>query len=289
MRKHLNFAFVFCMLAGGVVGASGGARAADMAVKAPVYKAPPVAVSDWTGWYVGLNAGGAIDNSRYELDPTGCFLTGCGVGGVAANPNRTFFGKFNNAAFTGGGQVGYNWQVGTWLWGLETDINYDGLSQTNSANTILTGPLAGANTLTSVSQRLDWFGTVRGRIGFVPSPTWLLYATGGLAYGHVSSSTNVLFPITCCGGDNYVGSGSTVRAGWTVGGGGEWMFMQNWSVKAEYLYVNLGSLTYNDACITPTAVCGTPFPTYSTRVSTREHVARLGINYHFGAPVVAKY
>jgi hypothetical protein len=59
------------------------------------------------------------------------------------------------------------------------------------------------------------------------------------------------------------------------------MFMQNWSVKAEYLYVNLGSFTYADPCITPIAVSGTPFPTYSTRVSTREHVARVGINYPF--------
>ena len=211
----------------------GAASAAEMAVKAPVYKAAAIATTDWTGWYVGLNAGGALNNSSYSLDPAGCFLTGCGVGGVAANPNRTFTGSLRNAAFTGGAQAGYNKQMGTWLWGVEADINYDGLNQTNAVNTILTGPLAGGNALNSLSQRLDWFGTVRGRLGYLPSPNLLLFVTGGLAYGHVSSSTNVLFPITCCAGDNYVGSASSVRAGWTVGGGGEWMIASHWSVKAD--------------------------------------------------------
>jgi outer membrane immunogenic protein len=271
------------------LGAANTAMAADMAIKAPV-KAAPVAVLDWTGWYVGLNAGGAWDNSGYKLDPAGCFITGCGVGGVAANPFRTFTGKLSNDGFTGGGQAGYNKQMGTWLWGFETDINYNGLNRTIAANTILTGPLAGANTLNSFSQRFDWFGTVRGRLGFLPTPNLLLYVTGGLAYGHVSSSTNVLFPVTCCGGDNYIGSSSTVRAGWTVGGGGEWMLSgSNWSIKAEYLYVDLGRTSYADPCFVPGVCSIVPPPAYRTSFTTREHVARLGVNYHFNAPVVAKY
>jgi outer membrane immunogenic protein len=287
VRRNLGWALASIIALG--FGGAGGAMAADMAAKAPAYRTGPAAVYDWTGWYVGLNIGGALNDSNYRLDPAGCFLTGCGVGGVAANSFRTFTGNFRDSAFTGGGQVGYNRQMGTWLWGFEADINYNGINQTISANNILTGPLVGANTLTSVQQRLDWFGTVRGRVGFLATPFLLLYGTGGLAYGHVSSSTNVLFPVTCCGGDNYVGNASSTRVGWTAGGGAEWALGQSWSIKAEYLYVDLGSFSYADPCVTPGAICGAPFPAYQTRITTREHVARAGINYHFGAPVVAKY
>jgi hypothetical protein len=101
---------------------------------------------------------------------------------VAANPNRAFFRKFKmrpSPAAVRSAIIG-RWARG--FWGLETDIDYDGLNQTNSANTILTGALVGGNALNSASQRFDRFGTVRGRVGFVPSPTWLLYATGGLAW-----------------------------------------------------------------------------------------------------------
>ncbi len=268
------------------------AAAADMPVRMPV-KAPVAApeVWNWTGFYIGGNAGGIINNSSYELDPTGCFLTGCGVGGIAANANRTFSNKLNKAAFTGGGQIGYNWQTGSFVWGLETDFNYSGINESDTLTNVLTGPLVGGVANTTVTQRLDWFGTFRGRLGFTPAPPWLLYVTGGLAYGHINSGTNVLFPITCCGGDNYVGSASTTRVGWTVGGGLEWMLARNWSVKAEYLYVDLGSFSYADPCVTPGAVCGAPFPTYSTSVTTREHIARVGLNYKFdwGGPVVARY
>jgi outer membrane immunogenic protein len=277
----------------GVIGAisitaGSAALAADMHVKA--LKAPPPAVFSWTGVYFGGNAGVAINNSNYELDPTGCFLTGCGVGGVAANPFRTFANNLRQFAFTGGGQMGYNNQISPSLVaGLEADLNYDGIDQSANANTILAGPLVGGNTINSFSQRLDWFGTARARLGALPTDRFLVYATGGLAYGHISSSTGVLFPITCCGGDNYVGSASTARVGWTAGGGAEWAWVQNWSMKAEYLYVDLGTFNYADACVTPSAVCGAPFPTYQSTVTTREHIFRLGINYKLGGPLVAKY
>lgn len=286
MKQQIGWVLASLLLVAGL----GTASAADMAVKARPMLAPAV-VYDWTGWYVGLNAGGAINDSHYRQDPAGCFTigAGCGVGGVAANPNRTFFGSLNdNVAFTGGGQVGYNKQMGTWLWGFEADINYNGVNQTNNTNNILTGVLVGGNALTSVTQRFDWFGTVRGRVGFLASPSLLLYATGGLAYGHVSSSSSVQFPITCCAGDTYLGNGSEIRAGWTVGGGAEWMAWNNWSVKAEYLYIDLGSFSYANVCV---VACGAlvPPPAYGTRITTREHVARLGLNYHFNTPVVAKY
>jgi outer membrane immunogenic protein len=258
--------------------AAAGACAADLPVTRSVHtKAPPPAVLSWTGFYIGGNAGVAINHSSYELDPTGCFLTGCGVGGVAANPFRTFTGKFSSGAFTGGGQVGYNLQYGrSWLAGIEADINYNGLNESRNGRVPLTGLLSGGLPPVAQSQRFDWFGTVRARVGFLPSDRLLVYATGGLAYGHVSAATNVLFISTT---DQYVGSASVTRLGWTAGGGAEWAFTKNLSAKAEYLYVDLGSFNYVDRCVTPGFICGTPFPTYTSNLTTREHVFRGGLNY----------
>jgi outer membrane immunogenic protein len=273
------------------------AQAADLppapAYKAPVYVPPP---SNWTGFYIGLNAGVAIDRSSYELDPAGCFLSAgannCGVGGLAANPFRTFTSNLNNTGFTGGGQAGYNYQTGMVVWGVETDLNWNGVRESVNTNNILTGPLVGGNALTSVTQELDWFGTARGRLGITPTPTLLLYATGGLAYGGVKSTTNVLFPVTCCAGDGYTGAASTTRVGWTAGGGAEWMFAPNWSAKVEYLYIDLGKFSYNDPCVTPVCplIATNTAAAYLTNATTREQVIRAGLNYHFNwGPVVARY
>jgi outer membrane immunogenic protein len=273
------------------------AFAAD--IPAPVYKAPPPVVApfyNWTGFYVGLNAGGVVNSgSRYEQDPAGCFLLtagNCGVAGLAGNPFRTFSNSLSRTGFTGGGQVGYNYQTGFLVLGIESDLNYSGLSASDSTNTILTGPLTGGNAIHSFSEQLNWFGTLRGRVGVTVTPTMLLYATGGLAYGQVNSTTNVLFPPTCCAGDNYFGSISTTRLGWTAGAGVEWMFAPHWSVKAEYLYIDLGTFSYADP-ITNGVALGLPTAAYSTSLTTREHVARLGVNYHFDwaapAPVSTKY
>jgi outer membrane immunogenic protein len=260
------------------------AAAADMPVKAPPPAPPMAPVFSWTGFYIGGNAGAAINDTSHTLDPSGCFLTGCGAGGVAANPLRTFSSRFNQAAFTGGGQIGYNWQFApAWVVGLETDFNFDGLNQTDTAVQILPAPLAGTFNH-SVSHRRDWFGTARARLGWLPIDRVMLYATGGLAYGRVASSTAASFSASL---DTYAGSISTTRVGWTAGGGIEWAFTNNWTAKAEYLFVDLGSVSYTDACI---AACGILAPAYQTGVTTREHIARVGINYLFNAgPAFARY
>ena len=260
----------------------------------PVYKTtlPGPAPPSWSGWYVGGNIGAAFNMSTHELDPSGCFLpnTGanCGAGGAAANPFRTFANHSTNAALTGGGQIGYNWQFAPRLVaGIETDFNSNGVNQTDAGATVLSGPLAGITAKHSLTQQLDWFGTFRGRVGLTPAPEWLAYVTGGLAYGNESSS-NKLGPVQCCGGEIYGGSISATRLfGWTAGAGIERILAPGWSIKAEYLYVDLGSLSYLDPCITArslgTTVCGgfgSP-PTYRASLATREQVVRLGVNYHF--------
>ncbi len=275
-----------------VLGMGGIAQAADIPAP-PLYKAPPPAApaGGWSGWYVGGNVGAAVNASSYELDPSGCFVSSagsnCGVGGAAANPLRTFANDLGAAAFTGGGQIGYNWQFGGWLAGIETDLNYSSLKETDAGTASLGGPLAGVTASHSVTQRLDWFGTFRGRAGLTPRSDWLLYVTGGLAYGNVSSTTTV-GPVQCCAGEVYGGSVSAERLlGWTAGAGVEHTFAPGWSAKVEYLYVDLGTLSYIDSCITARArqtnVCAgfSAPPTYTTSVTTAEHVVRAGLNYHF--------
>lgn len=262
----------------------GSAYAADLPVKAPVVVAP---APSWAGFYIGANAGAGSGEGTFTLAPGGCFLTGCGAGGVAANPLRTFREDHLNTFFVGGGQAGYNWQTGNFVYGLEGDINWNGWSNNTAIIYALAAPLTGTFT-DAVNTKLEWFGTFRGRIGVAASPTILIFGTGGLAFGQVKSSTLGAFSAA---GDTYVGTASSTRAGWTVGGGIEWLFMPNWSLKWEYLYIDLGKLNYADRCISAICTQFSPPPAYATSVQFREQVARVGINYHFNVPaaVVAKY
>jgi outer membrane immunogenic protein len=187
----------------------------------------------------------------------------------------------------GGGQAGYNWQRGTWLFGLEADIQGSDERARADVCTVAGCPL-GSGVFTA-NYRLDWFGTARGRVGFLPTERVLLYATGGLAYGHLSADTP-FFPLSW---------GST-RAGWTVGAGIEAAIDRNWSIKAEYLYMDLGNVgsgsasatTVSNALSTPsvgfnTVTTTTLTSTFSTRFT--DNIVRVGVNYRFGGPVVAKY
>lgn len=279
--KHSTLIALSTAIVSALLG-SVGAYAADLPVKAPVIVAP---IPSWAGFYIGGNAGAGSAEGTYTLAPGGCFLTNCG-GGVPLNPLRTFTEDHLDTFFVGGAQAGYNWQAGNFVYGLEGDINYNGWNNTTNNIYALVAPLGGTFT-TAVNTKLDWFGTFRGRFGVAASPTILIYATVGLAYGEVKSSTLGTFS---AGGDTYAGTASSTKAGWTAGGGMEWLFMPNWSLKWEYLYIDLGKLNYADRCI---LACGAlaPAPAYATSVQFREQVARIGINYHFNTPaaVVAKY
>ena len=145
------------------------------------------------------------------------------------------------------------------------------------------------STSTGVTKSIDWFGTVRGRVGFLATPQVLLYGTGGLAYGQTKSSfttTDVTFGCianaTLCAN----GSSSSVRAGWTAGAGAEAMLGSNWSAKLEYLYVDLGRYSPSISTSTLPAVVF-----FNTSAQFHEQVVRVGLNYHFNwtGPVVAKY
>jgi len=243
------------------------ASAADLALKAPP---PPPIVDQWTGWYVGLNLGGSFGRSSTTY-------TGTGVGFVPFTTSQHLDGVL------GGGQVGYNWQFNrNWLIGLEADIQ--GTSERGTANlaTIVVPPIigtfapgtAGFTSVGTLAQSLPWFGTFRARLGAEPSSNWLLYVTGGLAYGEIRSTLNTT-TVTTTG--VVTASSATVnntRAGWTVGAGSEWMFAKQWSAKLEYLYMDFGHFT--------DAFLGTgSFATVAINSHVTDNVVRAGVNYHF--------
>jgi outer membrane immunogenic protein len=268
------------------------ALAADMAVKAP--PPPPVPVYSWTGWYVGLNAGGGwqrgeIDNSLAPGSCPGFVPTFCPKLFPFFSP---FPGEFDTdpSGFIGGGQIGYNYQTAGAVWGIEAD--FQGANITGSASAAVATPITflGADVLTLTgtgSEKIDWFGTLRGRLGWTLTPSLLVYATGGLAYGNVKTSASfsgaiLNDPAGTTAGSNSI-SQSDTRAGFTVGGGFEWMFAPQWSAKAEYLYYDLGTVTLNQtltmvASFQPTATIGTNIQSVAHYNGS---IARAGINYHF--------
>lgn len=264
MRSFLLAGAVFAALTAAPV-----ARAADigMPVKAPVM----MKVYDWTGFYVGANVGYGWGSEPINLSGTGAipaaqFTAGFLPTSLASDPR----------GFIGGIQAGYNYQSGHMVIGAETDIDYADIRR---SETVILAPVPPVTYTTNGEQKLDWFGTLRARLGFLPSDRLLVYATGGLAYGHASASTNTVVTLAgnACAFFAGCGSGSASgwRAGWTAGGGLEWAFADKWSAKAEYLYYDLGSLSYSYPDSQP--VSGA----YNATIDFRGSIARVGLNYKF--------
>jgi outer membrane immunogenic protein len=257
------------------------AMAADMAVKAP---APYPYL--WNGFYVGLNAGYADEQSTFTTAATNTPDAALGtVPGVTEGLAALSSGRImtnNGMGFIGGGQVGYNVQLGKlWVVGLEADIQ----GKTGSSNGSVTSGATVVGSTTSVqtvSASTDWLGTVRGRFGIVLTPTWLVYFTGGLAYGGSSgnSTLNQSGTIGFAGGG--AGSFSNTRIGGTFGAGLEWMFARNWSAKAEYLFYDLGTTNFSYAATTGFFhPFGPVYQTVTNSVHLEGNIARVGVNYHF--------
>lgn len=234
--------------------AAGAAQAADLPSRKgppPAY-IPPPPVMTWNGFYAGLNVGASWQDatSSNVLHPVWGWGTNAGGGPLGVS---------------GGGQVGYNYQLTPmFVVGVETD--FQGSSIGTGTNT---GVWGGAVNTASI----NWFGTVRGRLGVsVLSPSLLIYGTGGFAYGEVSRNS-------------WWNQNSTVQTGWTAGGGAEWMFLPNWSVKAEYLYTEISGSNNNGF--------NGGWNLNNVNNRTRFHTVRAGVNYHFNwgspAPVLAAY
>jgi outer membrane immunogenic protein len=232
-----------------VVGLAGAALLGNAAMAAdinrPVYKAPPAGVLpaayDWTGFYVGGHVGYGWAKNGYS-DPL-----------VPFNLTDT-----NAKGILGGGQVGFNYQIGQFVVGVEGD---------GSATGIKGGPSLGPATFNT---NTDWVATATGRAG-IAFDRWLVYGKGGAAWAHSNYSTNFYtFP-------NSVGVTDT-RLGWVAGAGVEWAFLPQWSAKLEYNFMDFGTNNVSFA------------PGRTTSVTEQIHMIKLGVNYKFGGgPILAKY
>jgi len=272
MRRFFGWAFTTASLLS--LASAGAASAADMAVKARPALPAPAPVYNWTGWYAGVNGGWAFDASS-----TGSLVASTPgfAGAIAAGGTPTFFGAKHEGGF-GGGQVGYNWQMANWLVGVEADIQGADIGRTS---TII---FPGGAVFPSVStgrDHIDWFGTLRGRVGVTAGPA-LFYATGGLAYGGVRTNISNVFTPAAAG--SFFGSDSSTRIGWAAGAGVEWGFAPNWTVRGEYLHVDLGRSN-----VTMFDPVNFPAESATYRFNHVVDAVRVGVNYRFGGPVVARY
>jgi outer membrane immunogenic protein len=224
------------------------ASAADLPMKAaPV----PILIYDWTGFYIGVAGGGSLGTSNH-LAPTGDLYTlGYNVKGGLV-----------------GGTFGYNWQVSSFVFGMEGDASWVG----EYGSHLDDGPVIGDPAVTSFTKE-TWLVTARARFGYAVN-NLLFYGTGGYAGAGVTaglkdSGTNAL-----------IVSSSGTRNGWTAGGGLEWGFAPNWSAKFEWLYMKFDSKGFNTLGLADGVRGSVPLD---------DNVVRAGINYRFGGPVVAKY
>lgn len=267
MNRHFGWALACIISLDGLSAAS----AADMAVKArPIVVDPSF---NWTGFYVGLNGGWAGGEATGDIVATSGGLAIPPA--VAAGTIPTSLGVRAQGGFAGA-QMGYNWQSGGFVFGIEGDMQGGGIKQSLVlTHAAIPGFFA---TMHTASSALDVFGTARGRIGY----TWnqvLLYGTAGAAYGDTSDQAiSQTVPPPPFG----AGSSDTVRFGWAAGAGVEWAFLPSWSIKGEYLRIDLGS------SVTRVAFPSGDFIDY--RFKHAYDIARVGINYKLTPPaVVAKY
>jgi outer membrane immunogenic protein len=195
---------------------------------APVY--------NWTGFYIGINGGGGWGRSS-QTDALG-----------------TTTGTYDQSGALVGGTVGYNWQMTSWVLGLEADWDWANIN----GSVALPAMCVGGNCFTN----LQSFGTGRGRVGYAWD-RWLVYATGGVAWAHIQSGQDGCIP--AAGGPL---CGTNDQVGWTIGGGVEAFVMPKWSIKVEYLYADFGNHTYYN-------------PGIPVNATEKVNIVRAGLNYHF--------
>jgi len=237
----MRFAVASGLLVAALV-ASAPAVAADMPLKAPP---APVVAPTWTGTYIGINGGWGWGTTNH----TDLF-------GVTSN-------DFSQSGGVAGLTYGGNWQSGQWVLGFESDLDWS-----NIKGTFTSAALCSVNGGNTCFTNLKWISTERLRVG-LDYNGWLLYGTGGAAFGRVDAGQNPCGP-TVFGGNS---CGEKTRFGWTAGVGVEKMFLPHWSAKLEYLHFDLG----NDINYTPTATGGGN----AVHVAERGDMVRLGINYQF--------
>jgi outer membrane immunogenic protein len=218
----------------------------------------------WAGFYVGVNGGYGWDADSHKIDIT----TTPPLGGYPAITNGT-----DAKGGFGGGQIGYNWQ-GVWhphlVIGIEADIEGSGIE-----NSFQNRVLNGFGDTLHANKDLDWFGTVRGRLGYAFGNA-LVYGTGGFAFGGVKNQLVDVLTVPPTG--TVTLQKDTTATGYVVGGGIEYLISPRWSLKAEYQYIDLGSYKLSSPEVPPSGF------TFSTnKIDNTFNTVRVGINYHFGS------
>jgi outer membrane immunogenic protein len=228
----------------------------------------------WTGFYGGINAGYGWARTSSTITPNAIEI-GTGAGDPTVNPLP---GDLRPDGFTGGIQVGYNKQFDSLVAGIEADLSYADLDDAKSE----TGAtFIGGNFQTGLETRLNWLGTIRGRLGLLAADNLLLYSTGGVAFSDAKTkltATNTFPPPGgCVGGAPYCtnAASATSSIGWTLGAGVEYALTPRWNMKAEYLHLDFGSerVTAVDA--------NTPGGEITATAKVRVDIVRLGLNYRF--------
>lgn len=274
-------------LTGAIIACASGAAcasawAADLARRSAVVPAIPMILTyNWSGFYVGLNAGYSWSQNRNRYN---YLLNGADPEDIAEfNAAGLVPFSFNGTrgGFAGGAQLGYNQRFGSLLLGLEGDLQYVDSKRSggHAFNFVDVGEDVAIRT--AARARLNWLGTVRLRAGFTLDRA-LIYATGGLAFGQARNGTTILSAGISDGvpyAGLWRGESSGTRTGWALGGGVEYAVTQNLSLKAEYLYYDLGTTHYAIAggSSDPTEGFGGGF----AKARLNGSLARVGLNWKF--------
>jgi outer membrane immunogenic protein len=232
---------------------------------------PPECDFTWTGFYFGGNAGYGWGNADTRFEPLPDAATFRDLEPTTLSPDPD--------GFIGGGQIGFNWQWNKWLvLGVETDFQGSDIEghDTRSDFPDIFGVGNGPDTFLFAHERMQWFGSTRGRIGISPWCRLLIYGTGGVAYGNVDYSANTNFD----NGITYPVKFSETNVGWTAGGGIEYAIGHHWTVKAEYLYYDLGNENRTQNQLFLGAPQGPPF-FVRYNFETTGNIVRGGFNYKF--------
>jgi outer membrane immunogenic protein len=280
MNARVPFVLLTAVLVTSALSSS--ASAADLPpAPAPYVKAPMISpATNWSGFYGGVNVGYGWGNNDTDLaDAT-----------PAPNAGATDFAPQSlsgrSSGVIGGGQIGYNWQMGSFVTGLEADIQGSGIRGMTQASAAFTFNPDPGEVVSATSERnLSWFGTVRGRFGVTVIPDLLLFGTGGLAYGSVRNSGNVVDNDSAFIGRvdvvSFPGSVQQTKVGWVAGAGAEWMFARNWSAKVEYLHIDLGT----SSAVGHIDFNGIPLLGDTNAIAylwrNSFDTVRAGVNYHF--------
>jgi outer membrane immunogenic protein len=248
MYRHLTIAVASFSLTLGLAGAS---LAADLGTRTPIYtKAPPVVAPapSWTGFYAGASVGArSVDNDWTTTSVAPAFV-------VNGTPDSSAIHSFDSTAARVGGYAGYNWQIApTWLVGVEADVGW-----ANNRNTLtggipgtrsgfLPGAIAFNPTADTAFVKETWDGSVRGRLGYLATPSTLLFGTGGLAWQEIEAGVTCVSTPPTSGNfcttpppGLHSESVTTTRTGWTVGGGAEQMW-GHWVGRIEYRFADFGT------------------------------------------------